>query len=186
MTRQQRMRVELPAIIALGGNLGDREATIRAAVAAIGRLPGVKIVAASGLVESAAVTPDGIDETAPAYLNAVIRVRTSLDPEALLAALHGIEADLGRERIVHWGDRTIDLDLISHAGSMRETETLTLPHPRAWQRAFVLEPWLEIQPDARLPGRGLIADLARAATDTVSPFSAAPLLARPPGAEALR
>ena len=169
------MRVELPAIIALGSNLGDRESTLRAAVAAIDRLPGVAVTAASALVESAALTVAGIDETAPAYLNAVIRVRSSLSAEVLLQALHGIEANLGRERSIRWGDRTIDLDLISFAGLQRETESLILPHPRAWERAFVLQ----IQPDARLPGRGLVADLARAAVDAVTPYAAAPLLERP-------
>lgn len=183
MTRKQRMRVELPAVIALGSNLGDREATLRAAVSAIGRLSGVMLTAASGLVESAALKPDGVDETAPAYLNAVVRVRTALSPETLLAALHDIEAELGRERTEQWGDRTIDLDLISFAGLQRETQSVTLPHPRAWQRAFVLEPWLEIQPDARLPGRGLVADLARAASDTVTRYPAAPLIDRPPTSE---
>ena len=178
MSRQQRMRVELPAIIALGSNLGDRESTLRAAVAAIDRLPGVAVTAASALVESAALTVAGIDEAAPSYLNAVIRVRSSLSADALLQALHGIEADLGRERSIRWGDRTIDLDLISFAGLQRETESLILPHPRAWERAFVLVPWLQIQPDARLPGRGLVADLARAAVDVVTPYSAAPLLER--------
>ena len=177
MTRQQRMRVELPAVIALGSNLGDREQTLRDAVAAIGQLAGVALTAASGIVESAALKVDGIDQTAPSYLNAVIRVRTALSPEALLDALNEIENYLGRKRAERWGDRTIDLDIITFGGLSRDTERLQLPHPRAWQRAFVLEPWLQIEPDAYLPDRGPIVQLAREVSDSVTAYDAAPLIA---------
>lgn len=179
MTRQQRMRVELPAIIALGSNLGDREQTLREAVSRISAVDGVHIVAASGIVESAALKVDRVDESAPSYLNAVIRVRTALSPEALLDALQAIETELGRERIERWGDRTLDLDIVSFAALQSESERLELPHPRAWQRAFVLAPWLQIDAEARLPGRGRIADLAREVTDSVRPFDADPLWETP-------
>lgn len=176
MTKVQRMRVELPAIIALGSNLGDREQTLRDAIRAIHAIPGVVVTAASDIIESPALKPHGVDDSAPSYLNAVIRVRSALAPDGLLDAVNTIEADLGRVRNVHWGDRTIDIDLITAAGPHESTARLTLPHPRAWERGFVLVPWLQIDPTARLPGFGTVADLAAAATDTVLPFPAAPLL----------
>ena len=176
MTRMQRLRVELPAVIALGSNLGDREATLRAAVAAIGAIPGVKLTGASGIVESAALKPTGVDEDAPSYLNAVVTVRSAIAPQDLLDALRGIENDLGRERLERWGDRTIDLDIIDAGGATMATDTLTLPHPRAAQRAFVLAPWLQIDPEAVLVGWGRVADLLEAATDTVREFPSRSLL----------
>ena len=176
MTRTERLRVELPAVIALGSNLGDREQTLRDAVRAIAALPGVVVTAASAIVESSALKADGVDESAPSYLNAVIRVRSAITPEQLLDGLAAIEHDLGRVRDVRWGDRTIDLDIITAAGERRQTERLTLPHPRAWQRGFVLVPWLQIEPSANLPGYGPVSTLAAETTDVVKPFDAAPLM----------
>lgn len=182
-----RMRVVLPAVIALGSNqarasggiLHGREELLREAVREIDALDGVQVVAASGIVETPALKPQGVDETAPSYLNAVVRARVSLSPEDFLAALHGIEANLGRVRNEVWGDRTLDLDLIDFGGLTRDTDTITLPHPRAWQRAFVLAPWLQVQPDAVLAGHGntggRIADLLAATTDRVTEYPAAPL-----------
>lgn len=180
MSRMQRMRVRLPAVIALGGNLGDRERALRDAVAAIGELSGVVLTAASDIVESAALTPHGVDEARPAYLNAVVAVRTDLTPEELLEELAAIETRLGRVRGERWGDRVIDLDLIVVDGLERRTDRLVLPHPRVAERAFVLEPWRRMDPAAVLPGHGAVADLADAATDTVRTWPAAPLL---PGAD---
>lgn len=145
------MQVSLPVVIALGSNQGDREQLLREAVRAIDALAGVRIAAVSGIVETPALTLHGVDESAPAYLNAVVLARVSLLPEELLDKLHGIEAELGRVRNEVWGDRTIDLDIIDFGGLTRQTDTLTLPHPRAWQRAFVLAPWMQVQPDAVLP-----------------------------------
>lgn len=176
MMREQRMRVELPAIIALGSNLGDRERNLRDAVRAIHAIPGVIVTAASDIVESAAMKPDGVDVTAPGYLNAVIRVRSAITPDELLERINAIESDLGRTREVRWGDRTIDLDIITAGGAHESTARLTLPHPRAWERAFVLVPWLQIDHSARLPGFGTVADLAAAATDTVAAYPATSLL----------
>ncbi|HRN30045.1 MAG TPA: 2-amino-4-hydroxy-6-hydroxymethyldihydropteridine diphosphokinase [Terrimesophilobacter sp.] len=170
-----RMRAALPAAIALGSNQGDREATLRAAVGAISELDGVTVRAASDIVETPALTLHGIDHTAPAYLNAVVLVRSSLTPEQLLAELHRIENDLGRVRTERWGDRTLDLDLIDFAGLTRSSDTLTLPHPRAHERAFVLHPWNSVHADALLPGRGRVADLLATVTDPVAVFDAAPL-----------
>lgn len=184
-----RMRVELPVVIALGSNLpgdhGDREQLLRLAVQAIDALSGVRVTAASGIVETPALKLDGVDENAPSYLNAVVLARAALSPEMLLGALHGIEAALGRVRQEVWGDRTIDLDLIDFGGLRRATEEITLPHPRAWQRAFVLAPWRQVQPDAVLPkadgtGSARVADLllaaqGRAPEERVTPFPAEPL-----------
>ncbi|HEY0260162.1 MAG TPA: 2-amino-4-hydroxy-6-hydroxymethyldihydropteridine diphosphokinase [Lacisediminihabitans sp.] len=170
-----RMRVVLPAVIALGSNLGDRESILRSAVREIDAIEGATVTAASGLVESHAVKPDGVDEAAPAYLNAIVLVASALDPDGLLDELNRIEADHGRTRTERWGDRTLDLDLISFDGLRDDRERLTLPHPRAWQRPFVLVPWLQADPDAVLLGRGRVDALDAARSDEVRPFPAAPL-----------
>lgn len=156
MARLERMRLELPAVIALGSNLGDREQALRDAVREIGDLPGVTLVRASGIVETAALRPAGVDVDAPAYLNAVVLVRTSLHPRELLTALHGIETAHGRVRDERWGDRTLDLDIVNYGGYRVNDPDLTVPHPRARERAFVLAPWLEVEPDAVIgdPVRG--------------------------------
>lgn len=174
-----RMRVVLPAVIALGSNQGDREATIRAAVHDIDAIDGVRVIAASGLVGSAALKLDGVDQSAPGYLNAVILVTSALSPEDLLGKLQEIENAHGRVRLERWGDRTLDLDLIDFAGLQRESAELTLPHPRAWERSFVLAPWAQVDQHARIAGRGPVADLLADAEDTVWPIEAAPLLPEP-------
>lgn len=171
-----RQRVWLPAVIALGANLGDRDATLRAAVADIAAIDGVRMIAASAIVESHAVKLDGVDEQAPNYLNAVVLVSCALLPEELLAELNRIEAGHGRVRIERWGDRTLDLDIVTFGSFRLETERLVLPHPRAWQRPFVIVPWLDADPNAALPGYGRIDELAAANSDEVWPFVAAPLL----------
>ena len=163
------------AVIAIGSNLGDREGTIRAAVAGIRELPLTEPVAASGLVQTAALRPEGVDPDAPAYLNAVVIVSTELSPEQLLAALQRLELTHGRVREVRWGDRTLDLDIVSFGELIRETPALTLPHPRAAERAFVLVPWLQADPDAVLPGRGPVRQLP-AASEPVGIHPAEPLL----------
>lgn len=175
------------AVIALGSNQGDREQLLREAVRAIDALAGVRVVATSGIVETPALKLHGVDDSAPSYLNAVVIAEATVSPEELLRSLHGIEARLGRVREEVWGDRTIDLDLIDFGGVARHNETITLPHPRAWQRAFVLAPWHQVQPDAVLvagvgvgagvgsPG-GTVAELLTATTDRVTDYAAAPLL----------
>lgn len=147
------------AVIALGSNLGHRDATLLQAVREIALLDGVELVEASGLHETPALKPEGVDPDAPAYLNAVVVVETSLDPHALLERLRAIEHAHGRVRAERWGDRTLDLDIVDVAGTTLQTDDLTLPHPRAHERAFVLAPWLEADPDAELTGRGRVADL---------------------------
>lgn len=152
------------AVVALGANLGEREETLRKAVAEIAGLPLVTAVRASKPIESVAVTLEGEDLSAPAYLNAVALVDTTLAPSVLLAMLHAIEARHGRERAQRWGSRTLDLDLIAYGDVRSDDPLLLLPHPRAVQRDFVLRPWLSLDPDAVLPGAGRV-DVALAALD---------------------
>lgn len=165
----------LPAVIALGSNLGDREDNLRAAVRDIAALGGVTVTAVSGIVQSHAVKPTGTDTEAPDYLNAVMLVQSALHPEALLIELNRIEAEHGRVRVERWGDRTLDLDIISFAGLERHTDDLTLPHPRAWERAFVIVPWLQVDPDAELRGHGRIDALVVATSREVWACDAPPL-----------
>jgi len=173
--RPERIEVGLPAVLSLGSNLGDREATIRAAVTAIAALDGVTLVTASRLVETPALKPHGVDEDAPSYLNAVVIVRTVLSPQSLLNAINAIEVANGRVRDERWGDRTLDIDIVNFASFTLTTDTLTLPHPGAASRAFVLEPWLEIEPDATLPGLGRVDALLADLTDAVFPYESEPL-----------
>lgn len=147
------------AVVALGANLGDREATMVAAIAELRRLPLVEAVRASDAVESIAVKPEGPDASAPTYLNAVALVTTRLAPTVLLAYLHAIEERHGRERRERWGDRTLDLDLIAYGDVRSDDPALLLPHPRAAERDFVLVPWLSVDPDAVLPGAGRVDHL---------------------------
>ncbi|WP_341956447.1 2-amino-4-hydroxy-6-hydroxymethyldihydropteridine diphosphokinase [Microbacterium sp. LWH13-1.2] len=152
-------RDEAVAVVAFGANLGDRESTIRAAAERIARLPLVADVRLSPLFETVALRLDGPDPEAPGYVNAVALVTTRLAPSILLGMLHAIEDEHGRERHERWGDRTLDLDLIAYGDESSDDERLQLPHPRAFERLFVLEPWLELDADAELPGRGRVADL---------------------------
>jgi 2-amino-4-hydroxy-6-hydroxymethyldihydropteridine diphosphokinase len=149
-------------VVALGSNLGDRGDTLRAAVAALRATPGIEVAAVSPVVESVAVKLTGLDPRAPRYLNAVALVDTVLPPHGLLDALHAIESENGRVRAERWGDRTLDLDLIDVAGIRHDDPEVTLPHPRAFERDFVLKPWLEVDPDAVLTGHGRVADLVAA------------------------
>lgn len=139
-------------VIALGSNLGDRGEMIAAAVASLQALAGLTVTRVSPVVET---DPVGGPEQ-PTYLNAVAVGRCSLTPAALLDALHGIEDSHGRTREVRWGARTLDLDLVSFGrpGGRHEVvsndPSLILPHPRAAERAFVLAPWNQVDPQARL------------------------------------
>lgn len=147
------------AVVALGSNLGERAQTLEAALAELGDLPLTAEVRASRAFETVAVTASGVSEDAPRYLNAVALVRTRLAPTVLLRELHAIEAAHGRVRRERWGDRTLDLDLIAYGRVVSDDPRLTLPHPRAAEREFVLAPWLDVDPDAQLPGAGRVADL---------------------------
>lgn len=167
---------DVVAVIALGSNLGDREQIIRDAVHDIDALDGVSVTAASGLVETLALKTDGVDATAPTYLNAVITARTTLTPRELLSALNGIERAHGRTRDVRWGDRTLDLDIIAFGDEQIADPDLVVPHPRAWERAFVLAPWLEVDPNASIAGRGAVAVLLADTGETPASYPAEALL----------
>jgi 2-amino-4-hydroxy-6-hydroxymethyldihydropteridine diphosphokinase len=147
------------ASVALGANLGDRAATIRSAVEAVGSLEGVAVVAVSAVYETSAV---GGPPGQPAFLNAVLVLETEVSPAFLLEELHGIETDHGRVRDVRWGPRTLDLDLLAYDDLVSNDPELTLPHPRAHERAFVLVPWATVDPTFDVPGRGTVADLLAA------------------------
>ena len=151
------------AVIAMGANLGDRAETIADAIERLKATDGVDVVAVSELVETVAIRPDGPDDTHPNYLNGVAIVDTTLSAASLLATLHEIEDDHGRTRTERWGDRTLDLDLIVF-GNLNEDGNLVVPHPRAHERSFVLGPWLSLDPEATIPGRGLVRDLLAAVT----------------------
>lgn len=155
------------AVIAMGSNLGDRGEHIQSAAAEIGQIDGIKLVKLSKIVESYAVTPDGIDPSKPKYLNAVALVDTSLKPKELLASLQSVETRHGRVRIERWGSRTLDLDIVTYGDVVKSNKELTIPHPRAYQRAFVLAPWAQVDPDAVLPGHGSVAELAADLKDEV-------------------
>ena len=148
-------------VLALGSNLGDRKPTMLEAVRRIADLPTTELLAISEPIDTVAVKPEGEDPTAPRYLNAVVILETALAPETLLEQLHAIEADLGRVRGERWGDRTLDIDIVTMEDVILDTARLTLPHPRAHQRRFVLEPWVSIDPDAELPGHGRADELLR-------------------------
>ena len=136
------------AVIALGTNLGNRIENINAAVRAIAKLSGVKILKASGVYET---DPVDCDEDNKFY-NAAILVETSVSPAMLLGECLGIEAAMGRIRTKKNGPRVIDLDLIVYEGFKTESYELSLPHPRALERAFVMAPLQELYPSGRAPG----------------------------------
>lgn len=143
------------AVLALGANLGEPIQALRGAVAALAATPGIRVIACSHAYRT---DPVGGPQQ-PAYVNAVLIVQTSLAPVELLDLAQAIEQDWGRVRDIRWGPRTLDIDLISIDDLMVSEDRLTLPHPRAHERAFVLMPWLEIDPEACLPGIGPIAEL---------------------------
>jgi 2-amino-4-hydroxy-6-hydroxymethyldihydropteridine diphosphokinase len=144
------------AVLGLGANLGDRAAALQAAVDALAAV--VRVVAVSAIYETA---PVGGPEQ-PSYYNAVVVVDTELAPADLLDLGHRIEAAAGRVRLERWGPRTLDVDVLAYADVRTDDPdlSLSLPHPRAHERAFVLLPWLDVDPAARIPGRGSVAELA--------------------------
>ncbi len=143
----------MKAVIALGANIGDPEEQMDVAVALLRE--SLDVIAISQYLKTA---PVGGPEQ-PDYLNAICIAESELPATELLALLHGIEKTLGRERLVHWGPRTIDLDLIQYGAILSYADELHIPHPRAHERRFVLEPWYEIEPDAVLITHGKISDL---------------------------
>lgn len=158
-------------VLALGSNLGDRVATLQGGVDALlgpAELgpPGSSGLSPSGL---ALVALSPVYETVPVggppqpeYLNAVLIAETTLPATALLRRGQAVEAAFGRVRKEVWGPRTLDVDVIVYGDVVSDDPELTLPHPRAWERAFVLAPWLDADPDAEIPGQGRVADLLKA------------------------
>jgi len=147
------------AVIALGANLGDRRATLARALEVLDRLPDITVVDRSPVVETVAVGAAGPDPARPRYLNQVAALETGLGAADLLAALHAVEHAFGRERGAVWADRTLDLDLITMGELELSTPALTVPHPLAHLREFVLGPWVAMDPEGLIPGRGRVADL---------------------------
>jgi 2-amino-4-hydroxy-6-hydroxymethyldihydropteridine diphosphokinase len=143
----------MKAVVSLGANVGDPKANLDLAVALLREA--TEVITVSSYLQT---KPVGGPEQ-PDYLNAVAIVESDLPAKDLLALLNGIETAMGRTREVHWGPRVIDLDLIQYGGLLVQDEKLTLPHPRAHERRFVLAPWFEIEPEAILLTHGRISDL---------------------------
>ncbi|MCR1984030.1 2-amino-4-hydroxy-6-hydroxymethyldihydropteridine diphosphokinase [Cellulosimicrobium cellulans] len=150
-------------VLALGANLGDAQQTLRDAITDLDRISGLEITEVSPLARTEAV--GGPDQ--PDYLNTVLLARTRLSARDLLHACQSVEQAHGRVRDERWGPRTLDVDLIVYGTLTAVADDLELPHPRAHERAFVLEPWSQIDPDAVLPGLGggPVAALAATAPD---------------------
>ena len=143
----------MKAVISLGANIGDANANLDLAIGLLREA--TQVLAVSSYLQT---KPVGGPEQ-PDYLNAVAIVESELPAKDLLALLNGIETAMGRTREIHWGPRVIDLDLIQYGGLLVNDEKLTLPHPRAHERRFVLAPWFEIEPEAVLLTHGRISDL---------------------------
>jgi 2-amino-4-hydroxy-6-hydroxymethyldihydropteridine diphosphokinase len=151
------MRPIRPVAISIGSNMGDRLGNLQGAVDAIADTPDVHVVAVSSVYETAPVdAPDG----SPEFLNAILLVDTTLRPSTLLDRVQAVEDAFGREHPEQQNaPRTLDIDLVIVGDLRVDDEDLTLPHPRAHERAFVLVPWVELDQRAEIPGRGYIIDL---------------------------
>ncbi|MFE9682609.1 2-amino-4-hydroxy-6-hydroxymethyldihydropteridine diphosphokinase [Streptomyces sp. NPDC002701] len=148
------------AVVSLGSNLGNRLETLQGAIDALEDTPGVRVKAVSPVYETEpwGVAPD----SQPTYFNAVIVLRTTLPPSSLLERAHAVEDAFHRVRDERWGPRTIDVDIVAYADVVSDDPALVLPHPRAHERAFVLAPWNDVEPEAELPGHGSVAQLLAA------------------------
>jgi 2-amino-4-hydroxy-6-hydroxymethyldihydropteridine diphosphokinase len=152
-------------LIALGGNVGDVRATFQKAIAHILGMAQAALLARS----SDYATPPWGDEQQPRFINACVEIETALDPHALLFTLHKIEQKFGRDRANErrWGPRTLDLDLVAYDDVSIQQPELTLPHPRLFERAFVLIPLAEIASDRLIAGRSIASALAELSTDGI-------------------
>ena len=161
MTRERpAMQSSVRAYIGLGANLGDALGALRAAAARIAQAGDGNPALASSIWRSAPVEASG-----PEFLNAVIGIDTRLEPEALLDALHAIEAEHGRARPFRNAPRTLDLDVLLYGDQTMHLPALDIPHPRMHLRRFVLAPLCEIAPDATVPGHGSVRALLAAVAD---------------------
>jgi 2-amino-4-hydroxy-6-hydroxymethyldihydropteridine diphosphokinase len=164
------------AVIAMGSNLGDRLDYLQGGLDGLFDTPRIRFLAVSPVYETAPVGGPG----QPNYLNAVVIAETSMPAQAVLERCLSLEDAFGRVRDERWGPRTLDLDLIVYGDEVSNSPGLTLPHPRAHERAFVLAPWHDADPQARLPGHGPVADLLAAlGTDGIARLEGAVL--HPPG-----
>lgn len=147
------------AVLSIGSNLGDRLAHLRSAVDGLRG----QLVVASPVYETPAWGPVEQDD----YLNAVLVVSGAFEPRGWLERAWALEQAAGRERAVRWGPRTLDVDVIVVDARTSDDPELTLPHPRAHERAFVLVPWADVEPEALLPGHGVVGELAAPLRTTV-------------------
>jgi 2-amino-4-hydroxy-6-hydroxymethyldihydropteridine diphosphokinase len=148
------------AVLSLGSNLGNRLENLQGAVDALEDTPGLRVKAVSPVYET---EPWGVAaDSQPSYFNAVLVVRTTLPPSSLLERAQAVEEAFHRMRAERWGPRTLDVDIVAYAEVVSEDPALTLPHPHAHERAFVLVPWHDIEPEAQIPGRGPVAALLTA------------------------
>ncbi|WP_293787958.1 2-amino-4-hydroxy-6-hydroxymethyldihydropteridine diphosphokinase [uncultured Aeromicrobium sp.] len=150
------MRPIRQAVLSIGSNLGDRAGRLQGAVSALEDTPEVTVVAISSVYET---EPVGAAEDSGKFLNAIVLIDTTLTVHTLLDRAMAIEDAFGRERGEPGAPRTLDVDIIVVGDRIADDEQLTLPHPRAHERAFVLVPWLEVDPEGEIPGKGFIADL---------------------------
>ena len=145
------------AVLSLGANLGNRLETLQGAIDALEDTPGVRIKAVSPVYET---EPWGVEPgSQPTYFNAVVLLKTTLPPDSLLERAQAVEEAFHRVRDERWGPRTLDVDIVAYAEVVSDDPVLTLPHPRAHERAFVLAPWHDVDPEAQLPGHGPVARL---------------------------
>ncbi|MCW5252152.1 MULTISPECIES: 2-amino-4-hydroxy-6-hydroxymethyldihydropteridine diphosphokinase [unclassified Streptomyces] len=150
------------AVISLGANLGNRLETLQGAIDALEDTPGVRVKGVSPVYET---EPWGVEPgSQPSYFNAVVVLRTTLPPSSLLERAQAVEEAFHRVRDERWGPRTLDVDIVAYADVVSDDPRLTLPHPRAHERAFVLAPWHDVDPAALLPGRGPVAELLAGVT----------------------
>lgn len=150
------MRPIRQAVLSIGSNLGDRLDRLQGGVSALEDTPEVTLVAVSSVYET---DPVGAPEGSGAFLNAVVLLDTTLTVHTLLDRALAIEDAFGRERSEAGAPRTLDVDVIVVGDRVAEDEQLVLPHPRAHERGFVLVPWLEIDPEGEIPGKGFVADI---------------------------
>lgn len=143
--------------LGLGSNIGDRESYLREAVQSILKQPDIRDLITSSIYETEPVGYTNQDN----FLNVVICFYTSESPMECLDLLQRIEKELGRKRIIHWGPRTIDIDLLLYGNAIINSERLIVPHPRILERAFVILPMAEIDPNLKIPGQGDIRDVIR-------------------------
>lgn len=155
------------AYIGLGSNLEQPYQQIKSAIIAIDNLSDTSVVADSGYFKSKPMGP----ENQPDYVNAVVELHTSLSAVELLEQCQAIEQRQGRIKTRHWGERTIDLDILIFADTQIETGNLTLPHPGICQRDFVYMPLLKLRPDIVVPGKGVLEKIVKSVTENDTDYA---------------